>query len=60
MARMTGMPTRHEVVGFVAGAIFGCGLLVSEQHRSRLNGIERADSVTVDYHKSFFQPVSVV
>lgn len=29
MARMTGMPTRHEVVGFVAGAIFGCGLLVS-------------------------------
>ena len=29
MARVTGMPTRHEVVGFVAGAIFGCGLLVS-------------------------------
>ncbi len=26
--------------------------------RHLLDGIERADSVTVDYHKSFFQPVS--
>lgn len=39
-------------------AAYGCGLLVSEQHRHRLCGIERADSVTVDYHKSFFQSVS--
>lgn len=39
-------------------AAYGCGLLVSEQHRQRLNGIEKADSVTVDYHKSFFQTVS--
>ena len=39
-------------------AAYGCGLLVSEQHRQRLCGIERADSVTVDYHKSFFQTVS--
>ncbi|MGK3142347.1 pyridoxal phosphate-dependent decarboxylase family protein [Pantoea sp. C2G6] len=39
-------------------AAYGCGLLVSEQHRDRLNGIELADSVTVDYHKSFFQTVS--
>ncbi|WP_328538647.1 pyridoxal phosphate-dependent decarboxylase family protein [Streptomyces sp. NBC_00344] len=38
-------------------AAYGCGLLVS-QRRSRLDGIEHADSVTVDYHKSFFQPVS--
>ncbi|MGH1551771.1 pyridoxal-dependent decarboxylase [Streptomyces sp. L7] len=33
-------------------------LLASLKHRSRIDGIERADSVTVDYHKSFFQPVS--
>lgn len=39
-------------------AAYGCGLLVSEKHRQRLAGIEKADSVTVDYHKSFFQTVS--
>lgn len=39
-------------------AAYGCGLLVSQRHRHRLDGIEQADSVTVDYHKSFFQPVS--
>ncbi|AWW39451.1 lysine decarboxylase DesA [Streptomyces cadmiisoli] len=39
-------------------AAYGCGLLASLKHRHRLTGIERADSVTVDYHKSFFQPVS--
>jgi L-2,4-diaminobutyrate decarboxylase len=38
-------------------AAYGCGLLVSRR-RHLLDGIERADSVTVDYHKSFFQPVS--
>ncbi|MEF3116221.1 aspartate aminotransferase family protein [Streptomyces chrestomyceticus] len=38
-------------------AAYGCGLLVSRR-RALLDGIERADSVTVDYHKSFFQPVS--
>jgi L-2,4-diaminobutyrate decarboxylase len=39
-------------------AAYGCGLLVSRRRRALLDGIERADSVTVDYHKSFFQPVS--
>ncbi|TDB73756.1 aspartate aminotransferase family protein [Micromonospora sp. KC723] len=39
-------------------AAYGCGLLVSPTRRHLLDGIERADSVTVDYHKSFFQPVS--
>lgn len=39
-------------------AAYGCGLLVSPTRRALLTGIERADSVTVDYHKSFFQPVS--
>jgi L-2,4-diaminobutyrate decarboxylase len=39
-------------------AAYGCGLLVSPTRRGLLAGIERADSVTVDYHKSFFQPVS--
>ncbi|MFI6107764.1 pyridoxal phosphate-dependent decarboxylase family protein [Streptomyces sp. NPDC051310] len=39
-------------------AAYGCGLLASPTRRHLLDGIDRADSVTVDYHKSFFQPVS--
>ncbi|WP_420842407.1 pyridoxal phosphate-dependent decarboxylase family protein [Glycomyces paridis] len=39
-------------------AAYGCGLLVSPRRRALLKGVEFADSVTVDYHKSFFQPVS--
>ncbi|MFD8978860.1 pyridoxal phosphate-dependent decarboxylase family protein [Streptomyces sp. NPDC059564] len=39
-------------------AAYGCGLLISPTRRHLLDGIEHADSVTVDYHKSFFQPVS--
>jgi L-2,4-diaminobutyrate decarboxylase len=39
-------------------AAYGGGLLVSSRFRHRLDGIDRADSVTVDYHKTFFQPVS--
>jgi L-2,4-diaminobutyrate decarboxylase len=39
-------------------AAYGCGLLVSPTRRHLLAGIERARSVTVDFHKSFFQPVS--
>ncbi|MCC9070193.1 aspartate aminotransferase family protein [Flavobacterium sp. F-65] len=39
-------------------AAYGCGLLLSEKHRHLLSGIEHADSVTIDYHKSFFQPIS--
>ncbi len=29
-----------------------------KKYRHPLNGIEQADSVTIDYHKSFFQPIS--
>jgi L-2,4-diaminobutyrate decarboxylase len=39
-------------------AAYGCGLLTTKDYRHRLTGIENSDSVTVDYHKSFFQPVS--
>jgi L-2,4-diaminobutyrate decarboxylase len=43
---------------FHVDAAYGCGLLLSTKYRHLLNGIEMADSVTTDYHKSFFQPVS--
>ncbi|WP_111497104.1 pyridoxal phosphate-dependent decarboxylase family protein [Marinobacter bohaiensis] len=50
--------TRNSGAWFHVDAAYGCGLLLSRHHRQRLGGIEQADSVTVDYHKSFFQPVS--
>jgi len=39
-------------------AAYGGGLLASTRRRHLLDGIEHADSVTIDYHKTFFQPVS--
>ena len=43
---------------FHVDAAYGGGLITSLKHRGLLAGIERADSVTVDFHKTFFQPVS--
>jgi L-2,4-diaminobutyrate decarboxylase len=34
----------------------GCGLFASAKYRDRLAGVERADSVAVDYGTAFFQP----
>jgi len=39
-------------------AAYGCGLLLTDKYRELLNGIELCDSITIDYHKSFFQPIS--
>lgn len=39
-------------------AAYGCGLLLTDKHKHLLNGLEHAHSVTIDYHKSFFQPIS--
>lgn len=48
----------HHNIWMHVDAAYGCALLLSEKYRHLLNGIERADSVTIDYHKSFFQPIS--
>lgn len=48
---------RHRTWWHVDAA-YGGGLLLSPTRRHLLAGIERADSVTVDFHKTFFQPVS--
>lgn len=47
-----------EPVWLHVDAAYGGGLLVSPTRRILLQGIEHAHSVTVDFHKSFFQPVS--
>ncbi|MGW9413741.1 pyridoxal phosphate-dependent decarboxylase family protein [Arthrobacter cupressi] len=39
-------------------AAYGGGLLVSNRYRHLIDGAHLADSITVDYHKTYFQPVS--
>jgi L-2,4-diaminobutyrate decarboxylase len=38
-------------------AAYGGALLFSAQHRNKISGIEFANSITVDFHKLFWQPV---
>jgi diaminobutyrate-2-oxoglutarate transaminase len=47
---------KHEMWMHVDSA-YG-GALVLSSHKERLSGVERADSVTVDFHKMFFQTIS--
>ncbi|WP_372881489.1 aspartate aminotransferase family protein [Psychromonas sp.] len=37
---------------------YGGALMLSDKHKSRLRGIESADSVSVDFHKLFYQTIS--
>jgi L-2,4-diaminobutyrate decarboxylase len=39
-------------------AAFGGGLLLTRSHRNKLEGLEKADSMTIDFHKLFYQPIS--
>lgn len=39
-------------------AAWGGALLLSEKYRHFLHGLERVDSVTLDFHKQFFQTIS--
>ncbi len=39
-------------------AAYGGGLILSEAYRDRISGIEKADSLTIDFHKIFFQSIS--
>ncbi|BCL69374.1 aminotransferase class III [Vibrio nigripulchritudo] len=47
---------KHELWMHVDGA-YG-GALILSSHKARLSGIERADSVSVDFHKLFYQTIS--
>lgn len=41
-----------------ADAAVGGALILSDKYKNRLDGLELADSVTIDFHKLFFQPIS--
>ncbi len=57
LSEMAALVRAYDSWLHVDGA-YGGGLIVSGRHRHLLNGIHLADSVTVDFHKTFFQPVS--
>jgi L-2,4-diaminobutyrate decarboxylase len=39
-------------------AAYGGALILSDRHRHQLAAIEAADSIAVDFHKLFYQPIS--
>lgn len=43
---------------FHVDAAYGGALRFSKLHNHMLDGLERADSVTLDFHKLFYQPIS--
>jgi L-2,4-diaminobutyrate decarboxylase len=43
---------------FHVDAAYGGALALSERHRGKLAGIEASDSLAVDFHKQFYQPIS--
>ena len=50
------MVCESESLWFHVDAAYGGGALVAESVRNMFNGIERADSVTIDPHKWLFSP----
>ncbi|QLE78447.1 aspartate aminotransferase family protein [Francisella sp. Scap27] len=57
IAQIAKIAQAHDIWLHVDAAVGGA-LLLSNNHKQRLKGIEFADSVTIDFHKLFFQPIS--
>lgn len=41
-----------------ADAAYGSGLILSQSYSQRIGGVHLCDSITVDFHKMFLQPIS--
>ncbi|MCU6670218.1 aspartate aminotransferase family protein [Enterobacteriaceae bacterium H4N4] len=54
---IAGLAAKHDIWVHVDAA-WGGALLMSEKYRDYLDGIELVDSVTLDFHKQFFQTIS--
>jgi len=52
-----GQIANRHALWFHVDAAYGAALILSNQ-KNRLAGIDQADSMTVDFHKLWFQPVS--
>lgn len=48
---------RSSGAWFHVDAAYGGALLFSERYREKLKGIETADSISIDFHKLFWQPI---
>ncbi|WP_369434355.1 aspartate aminotransferase family protein [Psychromonas sp. MME1] len=48
---------RYKLWSHVDGA-YGGALMLSKKHKAKLSGIQLADSVSVDFHKLFYQTIS--
>jgi L-2,4-diaminobutyrate decarboxylase len=57
LAEIAAVAQRHSVWLHVDAA-YGPALLLSPRHRHLLRGLELADSISVDFHKNFWQAIS--
>lgn len=47
-----------EGIWFHCDAAYGSGAIMSKKYSPRIAGLEKADSITVDFHKMFMMPIS--
>ena len=57
LAELAELADEHDL-WFHVDAALGGALALSESHADSLGGIERADSLAVDFHKLLYQPIS--
>ncbi|WP_100404190.1 pyridoxal phosphate-dependent decarboxylase family protein [Bacillus solitudinis] len=48
----------HNQMWFHVDAAYGGALIISDRYKHKLTGIDLADSISVDFHKLFYQPIS--